>query len=807
MKKVLLLLLFCLSIRMVSAQTHIGGKVVDSRGEELPFVYILVNGQTDRIFSTELNGSFLIPYDKEITSLSFRFIGFSDKVVPISGPQLGLVVVLEASAYTLDEAVVFGGENPAHRIIRLALANRNENNPLKLPAYRYQAFTKMTLKMQTSEGTSVMQELNRNSKNPKNTAQDDGARFDSLHLFLMETLSLHSRQRPQKKREEILRHRTSGFQEPWFVGLATQLQPFSFYEDEFPFLEKRYVNPISPGSTNRYRFRLEETFIDGADSIFLITFQPKDNSSFIGLKGSLHIHSSGYAIRHLIAESAEKEQVAFHIDQQYTRTDSGQWFPEQLSLVLDVGSSPGSGLSMRLSSRTYIDSIDLQPTFSRGYFAGSESYTLDKEINKKDSLLDQFRREEISNADSLTYQFWDSLGQANNLDTKIKLLNSFTEGSLPFGKVDVVLGDLFRYSEFEGLNLGLGLRTNQTLSEYFSLYGYGAYAFRAKEWKYGGVLSIYPTKKKKFELGLQYRYDLTEPATFDFPVKRHLINRRYFAERMDRERLIGGYIKGETLRGLQVRFAVEQQQRTPFYDFAYMPDTDNPGVRSFSFTETDLYLRYSIGSSKFSFLGIEMESSSKFPTLQLRLTKGWKSWWQGEYDYWRVHGALEYRWNNSRLGSSWFYLEGSYVSPNAPYPKLFTPIGTGAGWSIMSLQSAFETMQPYEFASDRSAHFYWEHTFNRLTKKSRFFQPQPALIHRMGWGTAPRVDLNDIPGFQTMEKGFYESGLAIHSLLRFNYVNLAYISLGLKAVYRYGPYQLDKPIDNLAMRLTLQITR
>jgi len=69
MKKALLSLLFGLQFWLLTAQTHIGGKVVDTRGEELPFVYILVNGQTDRIFSTELNGSFLIPYDKDITSL------------------------------------------------------------------------------------------------------------------------------------------------------------------------------------------------------------------------------------------------------------------------------------------------------------------------------------------------------------------------------------------------------------------------------------------------------------------------------------------------------------------------------------------------------------------------------------------------------------------------------------------------------------------------------------------------------------------------------------------------------------------
>ena len=35
-----------------------------------------------------------------------------------------------------------------------------------------------------------------------------------------------------------------------------------------------------------------------------------------------------------------------------------------------------------------------------------------------------------------------------------------------------------------------------------------------------------------------------------------------------------------------------------------------------------------------------------------------------------------------------------------------------------------------------------------------------------------------------MNRGYFESGLAIHSLLRFNYLNLGYIGLGIKALYR-----------------------
>jgi hypothetical protein len=60
--------------------------------------------------------------------------------------------------------------------------------------------------------------------------------------------------------------------------------------------------------------------------------------------------------------------------------------------------------------------------------------------------------------------------------------------------------------------------------------------------------------------------------------------------------------------------------------------------------------------------------------------------------------------------------------------------------------------------------------------------------------------------YKTMEKGFFESGLMLNNLIRYNYVNLFYFGLGGGIFMRYGAYA-DPIIGNdLAYKVSLVIT-
>jgi len=63
----------------------------------------------------------------------------------------------------------------------------------------------------------------------------------------------------------------------------------------------------------------------------------------------------------------------------------------------------------------------------------------------------------------------------------------------------------------------------------------------------------------------------------------------------------------------------------------------------------------------------------------------------------------------------------------------------------------------------------------------------------MAWGNLKKPEQQIGINYKTLDKGYFESGLEINQI---------YNGLGLSASFRYGPYQLEKFVDNLAVKLT-----
>ena len=57
--------------------------------------------------------------------------------------------------------------------------------------------------------------------------------------------------------------------------LGTQLQSFSFYEDEVNILDLQYLSPLHNSALRKYIFTLEDTTFVGTDTLFVLSFQPK----------------------------------------------------------------------------------------------------------------------------------------------------------------------------------------------------------------------------------------------------------------------------------------------------------------------------------------------------------------------------------------------------------------------------------------------------------------------------------------------------------------------------------------------------
>jgi hypothetical protein len=113
--------------------------------------------------------------------------------------------------------------------------------------------------------------------------------------------------------------------------------------------------------------------------------------------------------------------------------------------------------------------------------------------------------------------------------------------------------------------------------------------------------------------------------------------------------------------------------------------------------------------------------------------------------------------------------------------------------------NSFGTMRMNEFLSSKYIALYVEHDFGKLLGAGEKFKPEFAIVSNMAFGwldfTASHSNIN----YKTMEKGFYESGIMINNLL-----DLGLMSVGVGALYRYGPYTFDNAWDNVGSKLTIK---
>ncbi|MGY8989747.1 MAG: DUF5686 family protein, partial [Flavobacteriales bacterium] len=271
---------------------------------------------------TDINGFFKLE-ESAAGRLVFSYVGYTDII--LSEWEMPLRISMTKSTYDLGVAEILPGVNPAHRIIDSALVHKKSNDPERNLQFSYLAYNKFAFDV-------VLDSAIRN--NPERMSALDSsnqeiAEFaDSQHLMLFESVSKRRFMPPDWSHEEIIANKISGFQNPQFSMLASDLQSFSFYKDKIKVGDYEYVSPLINRATEKYLFVIEDTTVFANDSVFILSFRPRSGKNFKGLKGLLHISTNGYGVKHAIAQPAEEEELYnIRIQQKNELFEGKYWFP------------------------------------------------------------------------------------------------------------------------------------------------------------------------------------------------------------------------------------------------------------------------------------------------------------------------------------------------------------------------------------------------------------------------------------------------------------------------------------------------
>jgi hypothetical protein len=777
----------------ILAQQKITGKIIDREtGEPIPFANIVFDIDNKQGTTADLSGNFSIETKNTTQSMKISHISYETRFYSLAEETENIIISLQPRSRQLDEVFIIAEKNPAEAIIRKVIANRDRNNPEKVRSFTFRSYNKISFdflphrRKDTSKVDSAYIRLSTLAK--------------KMNVMLMESVSERKFIYPNHDEETIIGTKVSGLQNPPFAALATDFQPFSFYEDILTVLDRNFVNPISKGSLSKYEYKLRDTIFQATDTIYMIEFQPKKNRIFDAMKGMLYINTHHYAVQNVIAEPYEVGLMSMKIEQKYTCINRQQWFPEQLNFEIMAERYPSKEIGIKVQGQSYIKQVDLDPKITKKDF-GMVNVRMTKDAGQKDSLFWQTERQDsLTQREITTYIVLDSIGEKNKFDQISQLTESLSRGRIGIGILDLDVNNLFVFNEVEGSRVGLGLITNDKLSRRFSIGGYGAYGFRDKRWKYGGEFNLNLNYDREIQLSLIYRNDVNEPGQSYFDSERGFTNfRSYLTSLMDRITLKQAVLRGRPFKFTTMEIGLSDYQRQITYDYQFRPDNGT----EYNFTDLGVKVRFAYGEQLVESMGQRIAMPSRYPVLSVGYIRGLNGFMGGEFNYQKIEAEISQNIATRSWGNISFKLRGGMIDGQLPITNLFFGAGGFDSSLTVYIPQFFQTVRPYEFLSDRYVNLFYEQSFPAITMPVKFSRPKLSLIHAMGYGTLQNPEDHQGIPFKTLEKGLFESGIIIDQLVRINYVNIAYLGVGAGVFYRYGPNSLTNQRDNLAFKISI----
>lgn len=804
MKRNLIILYLILISTLLNAQTiTVKGRVLDKTSRKpLAFVNIISESAKSGTVS-DIEGKFQIKLPEETCCLKLSYLGYETLEYTIDYSKKMQNILLTPKSIDLDEVTVFPGVNPAHRIINLVIANRDNNNPENLPEFSYVSYDKMVL---TADADSLMK---------MDTALMDTSEIkvrkllDKQDFFMSETVTERKYMKPKLNQENVIATKVSGFKNPVIVFMLSQIQSTSFYDEKINILNKNYINPISKGSTRKYFFLLEDTtYNDKGDTTFIISYRPRRNTRFDGLKGFLYINSDGWAVQNVKAEpSKDTTGLTIQIQQLYEQIE-GHWFPTQLNTdVIFTNMKVSSGkhsYALVAHGTSFLKDINLHPGLRKKDFGFHEVEVEDDATKKKEKFWNKYRTDSLNARERETYRVIDSIGKETDFDKMATTVQSLMSGVIPWGPVDFDINRFFHYNNYEGFYVGVGAHTNHKVSKVFSFGGFLGYGFRDKTFKYGVDASVLVHKPSDSKIRFNYYYNvLPSGGTSFFTDNNQIWNTNYFGQFFTtRMNLTRGYeinyqFKIKALRDFSWNLGLIQQTKQAYGNYIFTPFSAGTPPQVYHFSKASFEFRYAYREKIMQTTKGPVSFGSDYPVIWFKYTQGVKGLLNSDFDFSKIDFRVLHTINTNYSGSLTWMLSGGIATGVAPASELYAANGTYALFTIYAPYT-FGTMRANEFLSDRYASLFLTWDFKDLLLSIGKWKPQLLLLTNLSIGTLKHPEEHINYSFKTMEKVYYESGIVIRKLL-----NLQLYDIGVGVMYRYGPYSLPKTGDNFAYKVSL----
>lgn len=269
---------------------QIKGAITDEKGNPLPFVSVFEENTYTGTTSNDQGKYQLNVKETGKNRIIFQYLGFKTQKITVSPDSKTIIldVKMVEESFTLSEVVIDPKNNPANAIIKSAIANKKENSQ-KTSRYTADFYSKGMFKVKDLPKKILGQKVD--------LGDDMASNLDSTGtgiLYLSETVSKITFEKPNKLKEKIVASRISGNNKGYSYNTAT-LSYYDFYDNTLDF-DIRLISPIADNAFNYYKYKLEGTFFDSNNQeINKIKVIPKRDKEPV-FEGYIYIVDDSFAI-------------------------------------------------------------------------------------------------------------------------------------------------------------------------------------------------------------------------------------------------------------------------------------------------------------------------------------------------------------------------------------------------------------------------------------------------------------------------------------------------------------------------------
>lgn len=812
----------------VQGQITITGVVRDSKSNApLPFSTIIPD--TGNSVIADVDGKFTLEGIRGTGHFTVTYIGYKPQTVELSAGKKYYAVSLQSQTEELGEVVITSGD-PALEIIREAIRRRSENDPLqKLESFRYKSYDRLIVTANPDSIGGQLDTIYKYEKVGRQFEKIDSSDFkfkkliEKRHLYQTEKVSEFNFNREQGLKENVLATRMAGFKQPLYEFISLKLQPYSLYDD-IDLVESKYSGPLSRENAP-YRYAILDTVSIANRNVYMIYFTPKREKKKYRLEGVLYIDAENYGI----AKAIFRVKNVLDITSTHSFTyeeDLQLWFPDNRTLKIVKGNNKED---IKILGETITfdaveqDALNREKEASDYVYLLLESENFEKEFNipitvkhaavaieidkaaisRPESYWNGFRRNTLDSRSIQTYPALDSLIASENLEQRIFLGRKIINGYVPLGPVDLDLRHIIKYNVHEGIRLGLGGTTNDRFSEIFRINGYGAYGTKDGRIKYSIGSAIRVGNFSNSWIGASYTDDLREIASTSFATDKRrwkiYDSRPLNVSTFYNYRSFEGYIETRLLAKTESRWLLTRSHIEPRFFYIF-----SPGDRAYSLydiTTATAAIQWNPFSSYMQTPTGRLETDKKFPQFTFQFTQSLNGVLGSDFTFSKLdfRTVYEKKYLNGHVTS--FVAQTGIAVGDTPLTHLYNAQPNNRDKeTILSRirfagKNSFETMYFNEFFSSQYVILQARHALRKYTLFGDI-KVAPVIVTRFAWGNME--DKNDHIGiqFNTLEKGYYESGIELNEI---------YKIIGITGFYRYGPYHLAEFDRNISIKVSVKL--